>query len=83
MHVRNSRGSSVWRTALPCASRWNHSGCAWTASSQLQVGTHARDDVDAALLGGGAAVAEEIAVAEKLALAMERHLRLDRTPGCR
>jgi hypothetical protein len=42
----------------------------------IEVGTHARDHVHAALLGGGAALAEEIAVAQELALAVERHLGL-------
>src|ERR1035441_8623057 len=36
MQVRNSLGSSPLCTALPCASRWNHSGWACTASSQLR-----------------------------------------------
>ncbi len=42
----------------------------------VQVRTHARDHVQAALLGGGAAVAEEIPLAEKLAFAMEWHFGL-------
>ena len=42
----------------------------------IEVGTHARDHVQPALLGGGAAVAEEIAVAEVLAFPVERHLGL-------
>ena len=42
----------------------------------VEVGAHARDHVHAALLGGGAAVAEEIAVAEEFALPVERHLGL-------
>ena len=42
----------------------------------VEIGTHARDHVHAALLGGGAAIAEEIAVAEEFALPVERHLGL-------
>ena len=42
----------------------------------IEVGTHARDHVHAALLGGGAALAEEIASAEELALPVVRHLGL-------
>ena len=42
----------------------------------IQVRTHARDHVYAALFGGRAALAEEIAIAEEFAFAVERHLRL-------
>ncbi len=42
----------------------------------IEVRTHACDRVQAALLGGRATLAEEITVAEELALAMVRHLRL-------
>ena len=38
MQVRNSRASSVWTTIRSCASRWNHSGWAWVASSQFRSG---------------------------------------------
>ena len=42
----------------------------------IEVRTHARDHVHAALLGGRATLAEEIAIAEKLAFPVVRHLRL-------
>ena len=42
----------------------------------IEVGTHARHHVDATLLRRRAAIAEEIAIAEKFALAVERHLGL-------
>ncbi len=42
----------------------------------IEVRAHARDHVQAALLGGRATLAEEIAVAEKLAFPVKRHLRL-------
>ncbi len=76
MQVRKSRGSSrvvdrfALRVALePLRMRLN-------GVLPIEVGTHARDDVQAALLRGGAAVAEEIAVAEELAFPVERHLGL-------
>ena len=37
----------------------------------VEVGAHAGDDVEAALFGGGAAIAEEIAIAEVFAFAVE------------
>jgi hypothetical protein len=42
----------------------------------IQVRTHARNHPQPALLGGGAAVAEEIPLPQELALPVERHLRL-------
>ena len=42
----------------------------------IEVRTHARDHVYAALFGGGATVAEEIATAEELAFPVVRHLGL-------
>ena len=42
----------------------------------VQVGTHARNHMESALLGGGAAIAEEIAVAQEFAFPMEGHFGL-------
>src|ERR1035437_8881986 len=75
MQVRNSLGSSVWRTALPCASRWNHSGWACTASSQLRSGLMRAITCMPRFLGR-AELSQKKAVAEELAFSVVRHLRL-------
>ncbi len=41
----------------------------------VEVGAHARDHAHAALLCGGRALAEEIAIVEEFSVAMKRHLR--------
>ena len=76
MQVRNSRGSSVWRTSVALRVALEPLRMRLHRVLPIQIRTHARDHVDAALLGGRAALAEEIAVAEKFAFAVERNLGL-------
>ena len=61
---------------LPCGVALEPLGMGLDGVFPVEVGTHAGDDVHAALLGGGAAFAEEVAVAEKLAFAVKRDLGL-------